>query len=288
MGTSLKVHGLKKLVKEFAKAVHHGSSVASSANAASKVIFVNKTPPAGEWAGVIDVHIEGTTDDWVDRVSKDWKKTRPADWEIQTTLKDVTAIKNIKSTTKPVDVNGKPAKAKLKGTFSLTVQCSNENMKHNGLTTFIVPKKNKSDEENIPPSKPQGKTTSSQEPALEKGLPSADFTFSMKTPLSAKTSATPAISKPMKKVVSAKMTAQIKRPATPLAGISNKPTTPPLSPSKRQNLESHYEDRKGELQPRKRPRSVDGSLDRVFGTSKENGVADENDGENQIVLPLVC
>lgn len=92
MGTSLKVHGLKKLVKEFAKAVH-----ASGANGRSKspiipkgkVIFVNKTPPSSEWDGIIDYHIEGETDAWVTRVLDDWKKARPADWEVQTTLDSV-------------------------------------------------------------------------------------------------------------------------------------------------------------------------------------------------------
>ena len=105
MGTSLKVHGLKKLVKEFAKAVHQRSAP-TAANSQSgrtksesslsslvdgnvgKVIFVNKTPPSGEWGGVIDYHIEGTTDEWVERVLADWKKKCPADWEVQATLTD--------------------------------------------------------------------------------------------------------------------------------------------------------------------------------------------------------
>jgi NAD-dependent histone deacetylase SIR2 len=106
MGTSLKVHGLKKLVKEFAKAVHQRSAPIAVNSAQSsrtrnesslsslvdgnvgKVIFVNKTPPPGEWGGVIDYHIEGTTDEWAERVLADWKKMRPTDWEVQTTLAD--------------------------------------------------------------------------------------------------------------------------------------------------------------------------------------------------------
>lgn len=90
MGTSLKVHGLRKLVKDFAKAVHAtGSSIASTSTAkawAGKVIFVNKTPPSSEWADIIDYHVCGDTDSWVDKVIVDWKKMRPADWEIQQTL----------------------------------------------------------------------------------------------------------------------------------------------------------------------------------------------------------
>ncbi|KIK67958.1 hypothetical protein GYMLUDRAFT_92618 [Collybiopsis luxurians FD-317 M1] len=99
MGTSLKVHGLKKLVKDFAKAVHtHKSSSSStppkttkssSAKAfAGKVIFVNKTPPGSEWTDVIDYHVSGTTDEWAQCVVAEWKKMRPSDWEVQQTLVD--------------------------------------------------------------------------------------------------------------------------------------------------------------------------------------------------------
>ena len=60
MGTSLKVHGFKKLVKDFAKAVHESApspaaaSTSSPKNAkafAGKVVFVNKTAPGAE-AGI--------------------------------------------------------------------------------------------------------------------------------------------------------------------------------------------------------------------------------------------
>ncbi|TXT08930.1 hypothetical protein VHUM_02404 [Vanrija humicola] len=77
MGTSLKVHGLKRLVKDFAKTVHEKKGV---------VVFVNATAPSKEWDSVIDYHIEGETDSWVERVEEDWKKVRPQDWEIQTVL----------------------------------------------------------------------------------------------------------------------------------------------------------------------------------------------------------
>lgn len=113
MGTSLKVHGLKKLVKEFASAVHQAPASSTSSPAKpppsrgmlNKVIFVNKTAPGSEWNGVIDYHIQGLTDAWVERVVEDWKRLRPADWEIQTTLQDanvrvvkeVSAAKSAKS-----------------------------------------------------------------------------------------------------------------------------------------------------------------------------------------------
>ncbi|KAI0639554.1 DHS-like NAD/FAD-binding domain-containing protein [Trametes polyzona] len=96
MGTSLKVHGFKKLVKDFARAVHESApSPASSVvtpvkkNAksfAGKVIFVNKTAPGSEWEGIIDFHVVGETDRWVEKVIEDWKKARPSDWEVQKTL----------------------------------------------------------------------------------------------------------------------------------------------------------------------------------------------------------
>ena len=82
MGTSLKVHGLKKLVKEFAKVTH----ARKGPRTPGIVIFVNKTPPGGEWDGVIDYHVEGDTDSWTEKVIADWKKHKPADWEHQTTL----------------------------------------------------------------------------------------------------------------------------------------------------------------------------------------------------------
>ncbi|CAK5280299.1 unnamed protein product [Mycena citricolor] len=86
MGTSLKVHGLKKLVKEFAKTVHGSSTPENGKKWAGKVVFVNRTPPSSEWAGIIDYHVAGDTDTWVERVVEDWKKSRPADWEVQQTL----------------------------------------------------------------------------------------------------------------------------------------------------------------------------------------------------------
>jgi NAD+-dependent protein deacetylase SIR2 len=85
MGTSLKVFGLKKLVKEFAKVVH--ATPAKNGLGGGKVIFVNLTKPSGtEWDTVIDYFVEGTTDAWVSKVEQDWRKMRPSDWETQTTL----------------------------------------------------------------------------------------------------------------------------------------------------------------------------------------------------------
>ncbi|KAF9527715.1 DHS-like NAD/FAD-binding domain-containing protein [Crepidotus variabilis] len=87
MGTSLKVHGLKKLVKDFARTIHsNASNAASSSKKPFKVIFVNKTAPSSEWSDIIDYHVAGETDAWSNNLIEDWKKMRPADWEIQQTL----------------------------------------------------------------------------------------------------------------------------------------------------------------------------------------------------------
>ena len=88
MGTSLKVHGLKKLVKDFARAIHSSgsSSRVSSSKKPFKVLFVNKTAPGAEWSDIIDCHISSETDRWSTQVVDDWKKMRPADWELQQTL----------------------------------------------------------------------------------------------------------------------------------------------------------------------------------------------------------
>ncbi|KFY24726.1 hypothetical protein V493_05051 [Pseudogymnoascus sp. VKM F-4281 (FW-2241)] len=57
LGTSMRVHGLKVMVREFAKAVHgRGGSV----------VFVNQTkPPDSVWGDVIDYWVEWDCDAWV-------------------------------------------------------------------------------------------------------------------------------------------------------------------------------------------------------------------------------
>ncbi|KAK9322912.1 DHS-like NAD/FAD-binding domain-containing protein [Lipomyces orientalis] len=58
VGTSLKVVGVRKLVRKVAKAVHERGGV---------VIFVNRTAPAvSSWKGIIDYHIESDCDKWVE------------------------------------------------------------------------------------------------------------------------------------------------------------------------------------------------------------------------------
>ncbi|KAI9783491.1 MAG: hypothetical protein M1835_003790 [Candelina submexicana] len=78
MGTSLKVHGLKNLVKEFAKAVH------GRAGRKGRVIFVNLTKPAESvWGDILDYWVGMDCDAWVD----DLKERRGDLWLRQGELK---------------------------------------------------------------------------------------------------------------------------------------------------------------------------------------------------------
>lgn len=63
MGTSLKVHGLQKVVRDFAKVVH--------AQKNGRVIFVNRTRPSeSQWDGVIDDYVAMDCDEWIDDLRK--------------------------------------------------------------------------------------------------------------------------------------------------------------------------------------------------------------------------
>ena len=102
MGTSLKVHGLKNLVRGFANAVRGMGEKPKGADAslppktrpgnllASKnpklVIFINRTPPPADLAHLIDYWVEGDTDAWVKKCEADWRMARPQDWEVQSKL----------------------------------------------------------------------------------------------------------------------------------------------------------------------------------------------------------
>lgn len=68
LGTSLRVHGLKVMVKEFAKAVHKKGG---------KVIFINFTKPSESvWGDILDYWIEWDCDAWVE----DLRTRKPLLW----------------------------------------------------------------------------------------------------------------------------------------------------------------------------------------------------------------
>ncbi|RGP78203.1 hypothetical protein FLONG3_3682 [Fusarium longipes] len=73
LGTSLRVHGLKVMVREFAKAVHAKGG---------KVVFVNYTkPPESSWGDVIDYWVQWDCDAWVsdlqEKIPKLWQTPDP-------------------------------------------------------------------------------------------------------------------------------------------------------------------------------------------------------------------
>lgn len=73
LGTSLRVHGLKVLVREFAKAIHSRGGT---------VIFVNFTKPSeSSWGDIIDYWVQWDCDAWVadlqGRVPKLWEEPSP-------------------------------------------------------------------------------------------------------------------------------------------------------------------------------------------------------------------
>lgn len=63
MGTSLKIPGIKSLIKKFSRAARSRGGY---------IILVNKTDViTKEWNGVIDYQIEGACDDWVRMVEEE-------------------------------------------------------------------------------------------------------------------------------------------------------------------------------------------------------------------------
>lgn len=77
MGTSLRVPGVKSLVKKFANAIHQREG---SNQKRTNIIYINKTPPTVEWHTVFDVHVQGSTDNWILLVLQLWKLESPGDW----------------------------------------------------------------------------------------------------------------------------------------------------------------------------------------------------------------
>ncbi|KAL9629896.1 MAG: hypothetical protein Q9164_006672, partial [Protoblastenia rupestris] len=74
LGTSLHVHGLKTLVREFAKSVH------ARGGRSARVVLVNLSKPAESvWKDVIDYWVCMDCDEWVARM----RKFRPDIWHIQ-------------------------------------------------------------------------------------------------------------------------------------------------------------------------------------------------------------
>lgn len=105
MGTSLKVFGLQKVIRDFAKAIR------SRKDGKGRVIFVNRTKPAESvWEDVIDEYIAMDCDDWI----RDVRLRREDLWLRQGEL-DLKATKpSVKRKRKDGDESSRLVK-KLKG-----------------------------------------------------------------------------------------------------------------------------------------------------------------------------
>ncbi|KAL8638746.1 MAG: hypothetical protein Q9228_004132 [Teloschistes exilis] len=92
LGTSLHVHGVRTLVKEFAKCVH------ARPNGKGKVIFVNLSQPSESvWKESIDYWISMDCDDWIGAL----RCHRPDIWQLQTELKAQITKKDVHKQPKP-------------------------------------------------------------------------------------------------------------------------------------------------------------------------------------------
>ncbi|OAA67091.1 hypothetical protein SPI_01667 [Niveomyces insectorum RCEF 264] len=101
LGTSLKVHGLKVLVREFAKAVHIRGG---------KVVFVNFTkPPESVWSDIIDFWVQWDCDAWV----QDLKEKKPVLW---LPPGSDAVLREPKKKQKGVTASGKDGRPSKKGT----------------------------------------------------------------------------------------------------------------------------------------------------------------------------
>jgi NAD-dependent SIR2 family protein deacetylase len=63
MGTSLKVVGIKRVVKDMAKVIH--------TNSKGRVVLINQTQMTKEWESVFDYHVQGPADDIVEHLWND-------------------------------------------------------------------------------------------------------------------------------------------------------------------------------------------------------------------------
>ncbi|KAI1077885.1 DHS-like NAD/FAD-binding domain-containing protein [Whalleya microplaca] len=111
LGTSLRVHGLKVMVKEFAKAVH---------TKGGKVVFINFTKPSeSAWGDIIDYWVEWDCDAWVD----DLKDRKPHLWlspeeilELEKQKREALAEKKRESITKKRESLGEKRRHTIEAT----------------------------------------------------------------------------------------------------------------------------------------------------------------------------
>ena len=139
LGTSLHVHGLKTMVKEFAKAVH------AKAGGKGKVVFVNLTRPSESvWKGVLDYWVSMDCDKWVDSV----RKHRPDIFHLQPGLKMQVKKVTDKQIPKTIGNNVLVTKPWEEKENLMTAGISSE-QKHTQPIVLLTPKKRRPLEDSI-------------------------------------------------------------------------------------------------------------------------------------------
>lgn len=126
LGTSLHVHGLKTMVREFAKAVH------AKAGGKGKVIFVNRTKPSeSAWKDVLDYWVSMDCDAWVHSV----RKHRPDIFQTQAGLNMQVTKANDKQVPKSIAdgmVTAEPSDDK-ENVLTISVSSLQKSMQPTGL-----------------------------------------------------------------------------------------------------------------------------------------------------------
>ena len=114
LGTSLHVHGLKTMVKEFARCVH------ARPKERGKVIFVNLSQPSeSTWSESIDYWVSMDCDEWIGSL----RRHRPDIWHLQTEL----TARVVKKETHP----------KAKGSATMQSKAASPNDRENRAATGV-------------------------------------------------------------------------------------------------------------------------------------------------------
>lgn len=175
MGTSLKVHGLRLLVRKAAKIVH--------GNKKGCVILVNKTPIVGkEWAGVFDYFVEGETDGWCSIVENairqvkvqtklPFKPLTPAQADVQTQMAKVMADEAVADEKETEKEKKRSKKTSEKKTGEKTAETKRTVTRSTAAAETVVKRKRVQDKENQLPlafTKKQKATTATRALAAKK------------------------------------------------------------------------------------------------------------------------
>lgn len=136
MGTSLKVDGIKKLVKNLATMVHSRNG---------KVIFVNKTPLNNSWTNYVDYQVLSDCDDFVK-----WLKLEIPDLFLTQEQLDSKKLKNRNQNTPPATPKKNKSKPQVKIEQNQTNQLTSPNPSPIKKSRPILKRKNINIDDNNP------------------------------------------------------------------------------------------------------------------------------------------